>query len=253
MSLQSLGACPHQPRPGTTVCLHCRREARQALHRRRRRVALKASVITIAVGVALTVVAGVTVAISDSRPTEILAAAETAVDAFRTRLHTAAQAGHARVIATATRIAHEDVGRVFLPVALLTVPPAPPLPQGPPLLPIVAEGATRLRDSVVAIRRGDSVTVHFDTPRGRTRRPEKFEQIVRATLPAIYGPFADSVLVHIPAGDLTRGADLLTDLPTRGLRLSLGAGWALALWPETRRGQDGPLVVMYRAQVTRLQ
>jgi hypothetical protein len=142
---------------------------------------------------------------------------------------------------------------VLLPIPPVAVPPAPQLPQTPPMLPIVAEGTTRLRDSVVAIRTGDSVTVRFDTPRARTRRPEKFEQIVRATLPAIYGPIVDSVLVHIPTGDLTRGSDLLTELPTRGLRLSLGAGWALALWPATRPGQDGPLVVMYRAQVTRLQ
>jgi hypothetical protein len=200
----------------------------------------------------LTAVGGLTVALAGSRPTEILAAAETAVDAFRTRMHTVARTSRARAVAVAERVAHEDAGRVFLPVALLTVPPAPALPETPPLLPIVAEGATRLRDSVVAIRRGDSVTVHFDTPRARTRRPEKFEQIVRATLPAIYGPFVDSLLVHIPAGDLTRGGNLLTELPTRGLRLSLGAGWALALWPETRPGQDGPLVVMYRAQVTKL-
>lgn len=149
------------------------------------------------------------------------------------------------------RVAQEDAGRLLLPTVQVQVPPAPALPPTPPLLPIVAEGTTRLRDSVVAIRSGDSVTVRFDTRHARTRRPEKFEEIVRATLPAIYGPMVESALERIPSGDLARSGDLLTDLPTRGLRLSLGDGWAVALWPATRPGQDGPLVVMYRAIVAR--
>jgi hypothetical protein len=96
------------------------------------------------------------------------------------------------------------------------------------------------------------VRVHFDTPSGRTRRPEKFEQIVRATLPAIYGPAVDSLLARIPAGTMATAGNLMTDLPKRGLRLSLGtAGWMLALWPETRLGHGGPLVTTYRAMVTR--
>ena len=38
------------------------------------------------------------------------------------------------------------------------------------------------------------VTVLFDTELMRTRRPEKFERVVRETLGAIYGRRADSVL-----------------------------------------------------------
>jgi len=121
----------------------------------------------------------------------------------------------------------------------------------PPLQPIVSQGTTLLRDSLVAVRTGNSVTLHFDTPGVRTRRRDKFEQIVRATLPAIYGPAVDSVLSRIPAGQLADTGDLLTDLPTRGLRLALGAGWTLAVWPETRAGHDGPLVVDYRTIVMR--
>lgn len=121
----------------------------------------------------------------------------------------------------------------------------------PPLMPIVSQGTTMLPDSVVAVRMGNSVTLHFDTPAERTRRPEKFEQIVRSTLPAIYGPAVDSLLAKIPAGRMARGGDLLTDLPTRGLRLALGEGWVLAVWPETRIGHDGPLVVDYRTTVMR--
>ena len=126
-------------------------------------------------------------------------------------------------------------------------PAAPP----PPLAPIVAQGETPLDGGVFATRTGDTVAVHFDTPLTRTRRAEKFEQIVRATLPAVYGPSADSLLATIPAGKLARAGDLLTELPTRGLHLPIGAGWSLALWPETRQGQDGPLVVTYRAVVVR--
>jgi len=145
------------------------------------------------------------------------------------------------------RVARADAGQLppLVPVARVAAPTAPPL------RPIVAQGATHLRDSVVAIRRGDSVTVHFDIARVRTRRPDKFERIVRSTLPAVYGPIADSVLMRIPSGELTRAGDLLTDLPVRGLRFALGGGWALALWPATRPGQDGPLVVRYRAVVVR--
>lgn len=108
-----------------------------------------------------------------------------------------------------------------------------------------------LKDSVVAIRAGNSVTVHFDTPNGRTRRPEKFEQIVRATLPVIYGPAVDSLLARVPRGALAGAGGLLTELPKRGFRVPLGTGWMLALWPGTRSGQNGPLVVAYRASVLR--
>ena len=87
----------------------------------------------------------------------------------------------------------------------------------PPLQPIVSQGTTVLPDSLVAVRSGDSVTLHFDTPGARTRRPEKFEQIVRSTLPAIYGPSVSALLARIPIGRLAQAGDLLTELPTRGV------------------------------------
>jgi hypothetical protein len=121
----------------------------------------------------------------------------------------------------------------------------------PPLKPIVAEGRTALRDGLVAIRTGDTVTVHFDTPLLRTRQKQKFEQLVRATLPAIYGAAVESVLATVAAGDLIRGADPTTAPLTHGVYLPLAAGWSLALWPETRPGRDGPLIVTYRTALTR--
>jgi hypothetical protein len=253
MSPQPPRPCPHEQRPGTTVCLHCRRDARKAAHRRRQRIAIKAFVVIAVVSAGLATVGGLTIAIVRARPARMVALAGTAIESLRTRIRDMVSdtSSPSPVIET-RRVAQEDAGRLLLPTVQVQVPPAPALPPTPPLLPIVAEGTTRLRDSVVAIRSGDSVTVRFDTRHARTRRPEKFEEIVRATLPAIYGPVVESALDRIPSGDLARAGNLLTDLPTRGLRLSLGDGWAVALWPATRPGQDGPLVVMYRAMVTRL-
>ena len=111
---------------------------------------------------------------------------------------------------------------------------------------MVAEGETPLADSMIAVRKGDMVTVRFDTELSRTRRPEKFEQIVRATLPQVLGPLADSLLARLPIGDLARHGDLLTELPERGIRLAAPNGLTLIVWPETRLGRDGPLVVAYR-------
>lgn len=128
-------------------------------------------------------------------------------------------------------------------------PPAP-APSSVPA-PIVAEGRTPLPGGLMAVRTGDTVVVHFDTPETRTRRPEKFERIVRETLPAIYGALAGDALAGLPAGQLVAGAELLEELPARGMRLRTAQGGELILWPATRPGRDGPLVVSYRATVLR--
>jgi hypothetical protein len=121
----------------------------------------------------------------------------------------------------------------------------------PASLPIlVGEGRSDLLDSVVVERAGDSVVVDFDTQDRRTRRRDKFERVVRETLPRVYGASAAQALAAIPDGALLTG-DLLTELPDRGLHLPLGTGWTLDLWPETRPGRDGPLVVSYRVQARR--
>jgi hypothetical protein len=66
----------------------------------------------------------------------------------------------------------------------------------------------------------------------------------------VYGARADSLLAGVPEGGLVDG-DLLTELPARGLRVALADGWALRVWPETRPGRDGPLVVRYRTVVAK--
>jgi hypothetical protein len=83
----------------------------------------------------------------------------------------------------------------------------------------------------------------------RTRIPAKFERLVRSTLPAVYGPSIDSVLSKIPEGGIARQGDLVSELPTRGVRIPVNAEWTIALYPETRPGQDGPLVIRYRVSV----
>jgi hypothetical protein len=120
-----------------------------------------------------------------------------------------------------------------------------------PLALVIQQGITDLKDGVVAERAGDSVIVDFDMTMTRTRRRDKFERMVRETLPAVYGARADSMLATIPEGSLLGAGDLLTELPRRGIHLPLGTGYQLTLWPETRPGRDGPLVVGYRARIVK--
>jgi hypothetical protein len=116
--------------------------------------------------------------------------------------------------------------------------------------PIVAEGRTELGDSVYAERQGADVVVHFDTDLLRTRQDEKFERVVRQTLPKVYGADVAARLDSVSPGAFVRGGDLLTDLPSRGIALALPAsGRTLMLYPLTRPGRDGPLVVAYRASI----
>jgi hypothetical protein len=122
--------------------------------------------------------------------------------------------------------------------------------MGAPLAPIIAMGQSSLGDGIVAVRDDSSVVLAFDTPETRTRIPEKFERFVRATLPRIYGPAADSALAKIAAGGMVSDQKtLLYELPTRGVRIALRDGWWMVLYPEIRPGQDGPLVIRYRAAV----
>jgi hypothetical protein len=150
-------------------------------------------------------------------------------------------------------------GAATAPATLASAPAAPaslaPIAAGggaemeSPLVLMVREGRSELPGDLIVERKGDSVVVDFDTQSGRTRRRDKFEQMVRTTLPLVYGPRAQSLLSTIPEGSLMGGGDLLTELPVRGLHFPMPEGWTLDLWPETRPGRDGPLVVSYRAKV----
>jgi hypothetical protein len=100
---------------------------------------------------------------------------------------------------------------------------------------------------MVADRSGDTVRVIFDLLLSRTRRPDKFEAIVRSTLPQVFGSAADSALRALPYGSVARAGDLIETLPSSGFHIPLANGRAIAVWPETRAGRDGPLVIAYRA------
>jgi hypothetical protein len=119
----------------------------------------------------------------------------------------------------------------------------------PPFTPVVPQGQSSLPDGPTAVRADSLVTVSFDAPMIRTRIPAKFERLVRTTLPAVYGRSIDSVLAKIPEGGIARQGDLVSELPTRGIRIPVNAEWTIALYPETRPGHDGPLVVRYRVSV----
>jgi hypothetical protein len=152
-------------------------------------------------------------------------------------------------------------GATALPVppASAAGPPAPPVVQAPaaPTTPTAtpaatpANGRTELQGGMYALRSGDTVTVYFDTPEARTRRPDKFEQIVRSTLPAVHGNAAETLLSGVTPGTLIGAVDLVGELPSRGLHLRATDGRVLSLWPETRPGRDGLLVVAYRSVLSR--
>jgi hypothetical protein len=266
--------CHHERRPHTTVCLLCRRDERIAVLARRRRAVGRVSLIGLAVvffsagGVAaVTAVEGRWV---NAPLVGRWEAANGWLDLARTRTRDAIsnltrRASAAPVPIYASPIVTDsvtltdsvagaavtDTVLAALSEALRQAQDSAARASAPPLTPIVAEGRTALRDGLVAVRTGDTVAVHFDTPMLRTRQPQKFEQLVRATLPAIYGAVADSILGTVAAGNLIRGVDPTTTTATHGVYLPLAAGWSLALWPETRPGRDGPLIITYRTALTR--
>jgi hypothetical protein len=228
--------CTHDLGPGITVCLRCRQEQRDAARAQQQRM--------LAIG---------GVAFMGLLGLYIMGAS--AANAWNASEDTARVPVRASVVVSSvsgTEVKQQGEatpGAVAAPVsAAITAPPAV---LQPPFSPIVPEGRSNLPDSLIAERGGDSVIVDFDTPATRTRRRDKFESIVRRTLPMVYGAQVDSVLRTIPEGEIAGGADLLHELPQRGVHIRVAQGWTLDLWPETRPGQDGPLVVSYRARVTR--
>jgi hypothetical protein len=214
-------SCPHDHRPGTTVCLHCRHAAIVASRKRRRQSVLRVAGTVLGV-VALT--GGGTMGAYATRG--YLAQRHTGSPTMQI-----AQQGGAIAVASASE-------------APRSTKPLPARTSG--LVPIIAVGETRLADSVRAVRGDTGVTVFFDLSMIRTRRSDKFERFLRSTLPEIYGPSLDSLLTLIPQGAIARQGDLLTELPIKGVKLALANGWKLTVWPEIRPGYDGPLVVRYR-------
>ena len=140
---------------------------------------------------------------------------------------------------------------VVAPPTPASAPPIQPTPTVVTLKPIVPEGTTTLADGVTATRHDSVVVLSFDFAGARTRVPERFERLVRTTLPSVYGARADSAIRAIPDGGIVRQGDLFTELSERGVRIPLSAGGVIALYPIARPGRDGPLVTQYRVTVTK--
>jgi hypothetical protein len=218
----SVATCPHGLRPGTNVCLRCRYEARAANRKRRFMVAARVGIAASGVVVAISLLIGAVMAI--------------APDASSSTATVATQSGN---VVQASSPAPRPVAERAEPRAAAV--------EVAKLEPRIAEGRRNLADSMFAVREGQEVTVHFDTETLRTRYDWKFERVVRSTLPIVFGPVVRAALDSIPEGQLAAGGDLLTELTTRGIDLPISEGQTLRLWPVTRPGQDGPLVVAYRA------
>jgi len=226
--------CPHGKRAGISVCLYCRQEARQAARRRRNQMLVRVGGLLLAGGVIVAVIASALIAVAPWSRTSVPQAAEIAQTKTPASGKQASKVALAKPAPPATAAPVAAVARG----AVVTAPGS--------VNPVVAEGRTDLGDSVYVERAGGEVTVHFDNAMLRTRFEEKFERTVRSTLPRVYGSEAQLALDSVGEGRLVRG-DLLNELPSKGIELSLGSGRALLLFPVTRPGLDGPLVVAYRA------
>jgi hypothetical protein len=240
MAPQIPADCPHELRPGVTVCLHCRRASQDAARARWMRLVMRAGAAVLVVGVGAGIVAG--------RGSELQETAQAALEIDSSSgVKSLAAAEVPPPVAASAPAPQPSAARPRKPA----VKPAPTPNANVPLEPLVAPGRTEVGDGLYIERAGETVTVHFDTPETRTRRRDKFERVVRRTLPEIYGSAAEALLSSIPEGSLVDPVDLVTEIAERGVKLDAGDGWKVSLWPETRPGQDGPLVVSYRVAVTR--
>ena len=126
---------------------------------------------------------------------------------------------------------------------------APSVAPAAPIAPNIPAGESILLDGITASRTDGVVTVSFDIPMIRTRIPDKFERFVRSTLPQIYGAAIDSSLAKLPIGSIAQQGNLVTELPSRGIRIPIAPAWEVRVLPVIRPGLEGPIVVKYRTMV----
>jgi hypothetical protein len=239
-----LQECTHQRGPGTTLCLHCRHEARLAARIKRKRLMMRGAAAAIVVATALAATALGATAI---RGRHAARRAESVAKATNPPVATVASVAFVPG-AVSSPVVNDSVQRS-------SVPPKDEksisgnVSATAPLMLIVPPGESPLPDGVTAFRNDAVVTVSFDTPLARTRVAEKFERFVRATLPAVFGSGADSALAKLPVGTLANQGNLITELPSTGVRIPVGSVWEIRVYPETRKGLDGPLVIRYRTTV----
>jgi hypothetical protein len=229
------------------VCLHCRREARaKARARFQRRVVRTGTIATVVVAVG--VIGFETIrGVRGGAPTEPTVAERVAGSLEPEHPERGAKRG-----SPATEpVAGETMTSSLTAVAIAAPPPAS-APHRDTLASATRNGRRiDLGDGAYAMRAGSRATVHFDTPGLRTRRRDKFERVLRLTLPEIYGALIDSLLARTPSGELVPVGSLPAELESSGLHLALADGRVLAVWPKTRPADGGPLVVAYEAALTR--
>ncbi len=249
MSPATRPSCPHDIGPGISVCLRCRQEERQLALARQKRMLMRVGLVLAGIVVVAVIGNAAVGAIrasgktSGREPLHLLASTSSTSSVKQQGApvgNPAAPANNASAPATvapnvkATPDAKAALEGKTTHALTLKVPP----------------GRSGLRDSMYVERDADSAVVHFDTELARTRRRDKFEATVRATLPVLYGAGIDSMLAALPDGAITGDRDLVSEVAVRGVRLPVPTGGTLELWPVTRPGRDGPLVVGYRARVT---
>ncbi len=261
MASASIPPCDHELRPGTAVCLRCQHAERAARRAHQRQMMARGTAVAMVLGVIAAIgIAGASVIRSRAwmgstggtgSPEKLATSAElkptSATDSAADSATDSATAPTDS--ATTVQVPQRTVVRPAASAPVVASRPAAAV--GLAVSPVVPVGRTVLRDTMVAVRAGDTVRVSFDLELSRTRRPEKFEAIVRSTLPQVYGTAVDSALRALPVGVMARAGDLVTTLPEQGFHIPLAGGQTLGVWPETRPGRDGPLVVAYRAVASR--
>lgn len=238
------------------VCLHCLHAARVEARERRQRLVIRASLWTLAIAVVGAVGAAATgAALRGPSPRRPAARSARRTAATVTKRDTVQLVAAMPVVPQGSPETPAPSPRDTIAAQIAAVAPARSAPNADSIhsatsptavQPVLAAGRTDMPDSLYAERMGDTVVVHFDTSPTRTRRADKFERIVRQTLHTVYGPVADTLLGTVPEGQLAAPGELLTVLPRRGIHLATVGGRKIVLWPETRPGRDGPLVVSYR-------
>jgi hypothetical protein len=247
MSPTSPKTCTHDRGPGTTVCLRCRHDEWQASQRRRQQMLMRVLGLGFVVGIIG--MAGVAMA-------STIRERSSGTDSTRNVVQQdkPAVARQPRQL-TPTRSRTAEAS----PVDFSAPPVAPKAPAASVSVPasrnragsMLVEGRTELTDSIFAVRSGDSVVVNFDVQGGRTRRADKFERMLRTTLPLVYGRFATLALDSVPNGTLLPSKDIVGELQSQGMRLTLENGVKISVHPQTRIGRDGALVVAYLTVVER--
>ena len=249
MASRSVPPCDHELRPGITVCLRCQHAERAAKRAKQRQMVARGGAGVLALGVIAAV--GVTAATSLKSRSASSSAEGTQSSASAVLADTTPSETDSVVPAPSGPVAGQvaAAGVVAKPAANVPAPRPAALTTANGVSLVVPVGRTALRDTMMADRSGDTVRVSFDLLLTRTRRPDKFEAIVRSTLPQVFGSPADSALRALPYGSVARAGDLIETLPSSGFHIPLTNGRTIAVWPETRVGRDGPLVIAYRAVV----